>query len=58
MGICDNCTCVILHADICIECGIINVITPGDIFWTKSSNSGHINIKDNTWQDSNTRDRY
>ncbi|MEH2315508.1 MAG: hypothetical protein V7K35_29795 [Nostoc sp.] len=43
-----------MHADICIECGIINVITPGDIFWIKSSNSGHINIKDNTWQDSNT----
>ncbi|WP_228674572.1 hypothetical protein [Nostoc sphaeroides] len=55
-GIYDNCACLILHADICIGC-IINVITLGDIFLTKSSNNGHINIKDNTWQDSNTRDR-
>ncbi|MBN3898307.1 MAG: hypothetical protein HWQ41_24445 [Nostoc sp. NOS(2021)] len=33
----------------------MNIITPRDIFGTKSSNSGNINTKDNTWQDSNTR---
>ncbi|MEH2169164.1 MAG: hypothetical protein V7K41_21400 [Nostoc sp.] len=46
-----------MDADICTGCGIINLITPRDILWTKSTNSGNTNIKDNTWQDSNTRDR-
>ncbi|MEH2332190.1 MAG: hypothetical protein V7K37_24705 [Nostoc sp.] len=46
-----------MHADICTGCGTINLITPRDILWTKSSNSGNTNIKDNTWQDINTRDR-
>ncbi|MEH2071935.1 MAG: hypothetical protein V7K47_27925 [Nostoc sp.] len=49
---------LIMHVDICVRAGIMNVITAGDIFCTKSSNSGHINTKDNSWQDSNTYDRY
>ncbi|MEH2023965.1 hypothetical protein [Nostoc sp.] len=47
-----------MYADICIGCGIINRITPEDILWIKSGNSGNTNTKDNTWQDSNTRDRH
>jgi hypothetical protein len=54
----DNLTCAILHTDICIRCSNINVIAARYILCTKSSNSGHINTKDNTWQDRKTRDRH
>ncbi|MBE8965846.1 hypothetical protein IQ277_06195 [Nostocales cyanobacterium LEGE 12452] len=47
-----------MYADICIGCGIINLITPREILCNKSTNSGNTNIKDDTWQDSNTRDRH
>ncbi|MDZ7949516.1 hypothetical protein [Nostoc sp. DedQUE09] len=46
-----------MHADICTGCGIINLITAREILGNKSTNSGNTNIKDDTWQDSNTRDR-